>query len=104
MSLSCEWVDSSTVPSTDQGLRLRILARETGDGAAAPGVLAGSYDEVAERLSEYADLGIDHFLLVAEDPDAERAHFDRGVVPALERRGLVTRTTPAGAGRRGSVA
>jgi alkanesulfonate monooxygenase SsuD/methylene tetrahydromethanopterin reductase-like flavin-dependent oxidoreductase (luciferase family) len=104
MSLIFEWVDPSSNaaadpvadPAAGRVVRLRIQARPTGEGAAAPGLLSGSYDDVAERISEYADLGIDRFLLVADDQVREREHFDRGVVPALERRGLLTRTTPAG--------
>ncbi|GBG40609.1 LLM class flavin-dependent oxidoreductase [Mycobacterium montefiorense] len=50
--------------------------------------LVGSHEEVAERLLEYADLGIDHFILSGY-PHLEEAYwFGEGVLPLLERRGV----------------
>lgn len=50
--------------------------------------LVGSHDEVAERLHEYAKLGIGHFILSGY-PHLEEAYwFGEGVLPILERKGL----------------
>ncbi len=52
--------------------------------------LVGSHEEVSERISEYADLGIDHFILSGYPHLEEAWTFAEGVVPSLARRGLVT--------------
>ena len=50
--------------------------------------LVGSHAEVAERVREYADLGIDEFVLSGV-PHLEEAYwFGEGVLPILERDGL----------------
>jgi alkanesulfonate monooxygenase len=50
--------------------------------------LVGSHAEVAERLIEYSQLGIDHFILSGY-PHLEEAYwFGEGVLPILERKGL----------------
>jgi alkanesulfonate monooxygenase len=50
--------------------------------------LVGSHSEVAERIREYADLGIDEFIL-SGIPHLEEAYwFGEGVLPQLERAGL----------------
>lgn len=50
--------------------------------------LVGSHEEVADRLTEYAELGIGHFVLSGY-PHLEEAYwFGEGVLPILERRGL----------------
>jgi alkanesulfonate monooxygenase len=50
--------------------------------------LVGSHEEVAERLAEYARLGITHFILSGY-PHLEEAYwFGEGVLPLLERKGL----------------
>ncbi|MFC9898481.1 LLM class flavin-dependent oxidoreductase [Nocardia sp. NPDC127579] len=50
--------------------------------------LVGSHGEVADRLTEYAELGIGHFILSGY-PHLEEAYwFGEGVLPILERRGL----------------
>ena len=57
--------------------------------------LVGSHEEVSERISEYADLGIDHFILSGYPHLEEAWQFAEGVVPTLERRGLITRDRAA---------
>jgi alkanesulfonate monooxygenase len=56
--------------------------------------LVGSHDEVADRIEEYASVGISEFVLSAY-PHLEGAyHFGEGVLPILERRGLWTNPSP----------
>jgi alkanesulfonate monooxygenase len=51
--------------------------------------LVGSHDEVAERIAEYHQLGIDHFILSGQ-PHLEEAYwFAEGVFPLLRRDGLL---------------
>jgi alkanesulfonate monooxygenase len=51
--------------------------------------LVGSYDEVADRIAEYHDLGFDEFILSGY-PHLEEAYwFGEGVMPVLRARGLV---------------
>ena len=57
--------------------------------------LVGSHAEVAERLVEYSELGISHFILSGY-PHVEEAYwFGEGVLPLLERRGLWRRPNQA---------
>ncbi|MFI1209435.1 LLM class flavin-dependent oxidoreductase [Streptomyces sp. NPDC020802] len=62
--------------------------------------LVGSHDEVAERIAEYHDLGIDEFVLSGY-PHLEEAYwFGEGVLPRVAARGLwqhpfTGRATPA---------
>ncbi|MFF7853322.1 LLM class flavin-dependent oxidoreductase [Streptomyces sp. NPDC007904] len=59
--------------------------------------LVGSHDDVADRIREYHELGIDEFVLSGY-PHLEEAYwFGEGVLPRLAARGLWRH--PAGAGR-----
>ncbi|UYM07016.1 LLM class flavin-dependent oxidoreductase [Solicola gregarius] len=56
--------------------------------------LVGSHEEVAERIAEYHDLGIDEFIMSGY-PQVEEAYwFAEGVMPLLRRRGILG--TPQG--------
>ena len=51
--------------------------------------LVGSYDEVADRIAEYHELGFEEFILSGY-PHLEEAYwFGEGVLPILRERGLV---------------
>ncbi|MGW3957738.1 LLM class flavin-dependent oxidoreductase [Streptomyces sp. NPDC004752] len=51
--------------------------------------LVGSHREVADRIEEYHDLGIDHFILSGQPHLEEAYHFAEGAGAELRRRGLV---------------
>ena len=51
--------------------------------------LVGSHDEVADRISEYHDLGIDEFILSGYPHLEEAYRVGEGVIPELRRRGLL---------------
>jgi alkanesulfonate monooxygenase len=54
----------------------------------------GSHDEVADRIEEYHQLGIDEFILSGY-PHLEEAYwFGENVIPRLRRRGLVVAVPP----------
>ncbi len=56
--------------------------------------LVGSHSEVADRIEEYARLGIDEFILSGY-PHLEEAYwFAEGVLPILESRGLWSHPAP----------
>jgi alkanesulfonate monooxygenase len=56
--------------------------------------LVGSHEEVAERIAEYHDLGIDEFVLSGY-PHLEEAYwFGEGVLPVLAERGLWQHPAP----------
>jgi alkanesulfonate monooxygenase len=58
--------------------------------------LVGSYDEVADRIAEYHDVGFDAFILSGY-PHLEEAYwFGEGVMPILRRRGLLPDVDAAG--------
>ena len=56
--------------------------------------LVGSHEEVADRIAEYHDLGIDEFVLSGY-PHLEEAYwFGEGVLPVLAERGLWQHPAP----------
>ena len=48
----------------------------------------GSHEEVADRIEEYAALGLDQFVLSGYPNLEEAFHFGEGVIPELLRRGV----------------
>ncbi|WP_328580919.1 LLM class flavin-dependent oxidoreductase [Streptomyces sp. NBC_00370] len=66
--------------------------------------LVGSHAEIAERITEYHDLGIDEFIMSGH-PHVEEAYwFGEGVLPLLAKSGLWTHpNSPAGARQDGAV-
>ena len=57
--------------------------------------LVGSHEQVADRIEEYPDLGIDEFVLSGY-PHLEGAYwFGEGVLPVLDERGRWRHPTPA---------
>jgi alkanesulfonate monooxygenase len=59
--------------------------------------LVGSYDEVADRIVEYHELGFDEFILSGYPHLEEAFWFGEGVMPRLRSRGLVADLGDAGA-------
>lgn len=57
--------------------------------SASPLALVGSHEELADRLSEYADLGITEFILSGFPNPEEAQWFGEGVLPILRRSGLL---------------
>ena len=63
-----------------------------GVGLVRPGAgtaLVGSHQEVADRIAEYHDLGIDEFILSGYPHLEEVYHAGEGLLPELRRRGLL---------------
>jgi alkanesulfonate monooxygenase len=52
--------------------------------------LVGSHEEVADRVAEYHELGIDEFILSGYPHLEEVYQVGEGLIPALRRRGLLT--------------
>ena len=50
--------------------------------------LVGSYEEVADRIAEYHELGLDEFILSGYPHLEEAYHVGEGVLPILRERGL----------------
>ncbi|AWB82001.1 alkanesulfonate monooxygenase [Corynebacterium yudongzhengii] len=50
--------------------------------------LVGSYQQVAERIKEYADIGLNHFILSGYPHLEETYQVGEGVIPALRELGL----------------
>lgn len=51
--------------------------------------IVGSHEEVADRIEEYHDLGIDHFILSGQPHLEEAYYFAEGAAAELRSRGLV---------------
>jgi alkanesulfonate monooxygenase len=65
--------------------------------------LVGSHEEVADRIEEYAALGISEFVLSGY-PHLEEAYwFGEGVMPVLRERGLLTDADASSDGRDGAA-
>ncbi|MFB4309445.1 LLM class flavin-dependent oxidoreductase [Actinomadura sp. GTD37] len=60
--------------------------------------LVGSHAEVAERIAEYAEIGVDEFVLSGYPHLEELYWFGEGVLPHLARRGLFHGPSGGGAG------
>jgi alkanesulfonate monooxygenase len=56
--------------------------------------LVGSHEEIADRIAEYHDLGIDEFILSGYPHLEECYRVGEGVMPVLRRRGLLAATHP----------
>ncbi|MBO0788967.1 MAG: LLM class flavin-dependent oxidoreductase [Actinobacteria bacterium] len=56
--------------------------------------LVGSHEEVADRIAEYHELGIDEFILSGYPHLEEAYQVGEGVMPALRRRGLYAPPDP----------
>ena len=52
--------------------------------------LVGSHEEVADRIAEYHDVGIDEFILSGYPHLEEAYRVVEGLMPVLRARGLVT--------------
>jgi alkanesulfonate monooxygenase len=66
--------------------------------------LVGSHEEVADRIEEYAALGISEFVLSGY-PHLEEAYwFGEGVMPVLRRHGLLAEPDAPSGGRDGAAA
>jgi alkanesulfonate monooxygenase len=66
-----------------------------GVGLVRPGAgtaLVGSHTEVADRIAEYHDLGIDEFILSGYPHLEEAYHAGEGLLPELRRRDLLEKT------------
>jgi alkanesulfonate monooxygenase len=56
--------------------------------------LVGSHEEVADRIAEYHELGIDEFILSGYPHLEEAYRVGEGVTPVLRQRGLMAPETP----------
>lgn len=68
-----------------------------GYGLVRPGAgaaLVGSHDEVAERIEELHEMGIDHLILSGQPHLEEAYSVGEGVLPLLRRRGLLAAPEP----------
>lgn len=69
---------------------LRDLAKYVGIGGAGP-VIVGAPEQVADELEHWMEAGVDGFNLAYATTPGSFVDFVDGVVPVLERRGLVQR-------------
>ncbi len=60
--------------------------------------LVGSHEQVADRIAEYHELGIDEFILSGYPHLEEAYQVGEGVMPALRRRGLMAEVLGADGG------
>ena len=51
--------------------------------------LVGSHEQVADRIAEYHELGLDEFILSGYPHLEEAFSFGEGVIPILAERGLL---------------
>jgi alkanesulfonate monooxygenase len=56
--------------------------------------LVGSHEQIADRIADYHELGIDEFILSGYPHLEEAYRVGEGVLPVLQRRGLLASTTP----------
>jgi alkanesulfonate monooxygenase len=56
--------------------------------------LVGSHEQVADRIAEYHDLGVDEFILSGYPHLEEAYRVGEGVLPVLRRRGLLASDQP----------
>jgi alkanesulfonate monooxygenase len=57
--------------------------------------LVGSHEEIADRIAEYHDLGIDEFILSGYPHLEEAYRVGEGLLPVLKARGLINSPEPA---------
>jgi FMN-dependent oxidoreductase (nitrilotriacetate monooxygenase family) len=74
---------------------LRDLAKYVGIGGAGP-VLVGAPEQIADELERWIDAGVDGFNLAYAVTPGSFVDFVDGVVPVLQRRGLVQRSYEEG--------
>ncbi len=56
--------------------------------------MVGSHAEIADLVEQYAEVGIEEFVLSGYPHLEEAYHFGEGVLPVLEERGLWTNPAP----------
>jgi alkanesulfonate monooxygenase len=73
------------------GAHIRVAVGLVRGGAGT--ALVGGHEEVADRIAEYHELGIDEFILSGYPRLEEAYQVGEGVMPALRRRGLLADVT-----------
>jgi alkanesulfonate monooxygenase len=79
MSIHLHW--HLPINGDDRGI---VLVRGGAEAA-----IVGSHEEVADRIEEYHQLGIDHFILSGQPHPEEAYYFAEGAATELRGRGLV---------------
>ncbi len=74
---------------------LRDLAKYVGIGGAGP-VLVGTPEQIADTFEEWVEAGVDGFNLAYAITPGTFADFIDGVVPVLQRRGLMQKRPSRG--------